>query len=422
MRISATAPLLLLVLHWITVCECLQGSHSYAWTASSHQGRSRLPERSRIQCVGGVSRDSTTLTRLSLESGDGTGSGSNAKDEATVQQTQTQQLQSSSPERQEDQKQETSNDQAARADSGAPTPTPLAAPVRTTSTTPMSTQQLMNSIGTSPRRIFVSIASSTAIALGANFLGVTSKLLQQVPEATVEASGLDFFYPVGDYKRYRGQGYTIQIPKEWVADTTVELAKATRRAGALDYGGSTGSSSRNSRSSLPDAAFGPPGNLNARGVSQGDTNVSVLRAPVSAGFTLRAIGTATSVAETFLSLTLAPKGSGRTATIVDAVEVNAGVAVVGGVERPVVYQFEYLVDRGERGPPLRAISVVCVQGGWNNVNDSASPGMVPRMSVSAAAATRTLLTLTVVAPQQEWTGVYETKLRKIASSFHTTTL
>jgi hypothetical protein len=405
MRI-ATRPLLILLVHWITLCICLQGSQPYAWT-TFHQ--SRISER--LQCVG--SRE--TLTRLFLESDDSGGTdnanaNANAKDEATTLQ------QPSSPERQDDHKD-------ARADPITPeSPPPLSAapvpvPVPTTSTTKrlvtstesMTTKKFMDSIGTSPRRIFLSLASSTAIALGANFLGVTSKLLEAVPEATVEASGLDIFFPVGDYKRCRGKGYTFSYPTEWVADTTVELAKATRKAGSLDYSQGSSSSNSKSNSMLPDAAFGPPGNLNARGVSKGDTNVSVLSSPVAAGFTLRALGTPVKVANDFLMLSLAPKGSGRTATLVDAVE--------DGVGERQLYQFEYTVDRGERGPPLRAISVVCVIRGVGKTANS-DPMAPPLM----ATATRTLLTLTVIAPQKDWKGVYETKLRRIASSFHQTAL
>lgn len=92
-------------------------------------------------------------------------------------------------------------------------------------------------------------------------------------------------------------------------------------------------------------------------------------------------------AETFLRLSLAPEGSGRTATLVNAEEY---------VDRQV-YQFEYDVDRGDRGPPLRAISLIAVQNSDN------------------------LLTLTVVAPRQDWdTESEEAKLRKITSSFHLT--
>ena len=119
----------------------------------------------------------------------------------------------------------------------------------------MSNTELMAAMGTSPRRILLSVVSTTGIALAANFLGVTSALLEVVPESTVEASGLDTYFPrgtlpwneeacqglaniylcVGNYKRYKGQGYTFVIPKQWVADTSLELAKARRRAKSLDY-------------------------------------------------------------------------------------------------------------------------------------------------------------------------------------------
>ena len=119
----------------------------------------------------------------------------------------------------------------------------------------MSNTELMAAMGTSPRRILLSLASTTGIALAANFLGVTSHLLEVIPESAVEASGLDTYFPrgklpwneetcrgfaninlfIGNYKRYKGQGYTFVMPKEWVADTGLELAKAQRRAKMLDY-------------------------------------------------------------------------------------------------------------------------------------------------------------------------------------------
>jgi ABC-type nitrate/sulfonate/bicarbonate transport system permease component len=62
----------------------------------------------------------------------------------------------------------------------------------------MSTEQLMKAIGTSPRRIFLSFASATVIALAGNFLGVTSNLLTAIPEDTIEAAGLDLYFPRGE--------------------------------------------------------------------------------------------------------------------------------------------------------------------------------------------------------------------------------
>jgi hypothetical protein len=75
--------------------------------------------------------------------------------------------------------------------------------------------------------------------------------------------------------------------------------------------------------------------------------------------------------------------SGRQATLLDASERNG------------VYQFEYRVDPGGGRPLLRSISVL-------------------------AQAQKFVYTMTVVAPEQEWTSskTYEAKLRKIAESFH----
>lgn len=135
---------------------------------------------------------------------------------------------------------------------------------------------LMKAMGTSPRRIFLSSLSATGIALTGNLYGVTSNLLTKVPESLVESTGLDTYYPRGDFKRFRSsEGYTFVIPKEWVGDTALELAKIERRTMRLDaeYNMKSGRPSRNS-GSIPDAAFGPPNKFNERGVSSSDTNVS----------------------------------------------------------------------------------------------------------------------------------------------------
>lgn len=84
-----------------------------------------------------------------------------------------------------------------------------------------------------------------------------------------------------------------------------------------------------------------------------------------------------------LNNSIARPESGRKAILLDASEQNG------------VYRFEYRVDRGDRGPPLRSISVL-------------------------AQAERYLYTMTVIAPEKDWESstVYEPKLRKIAESFH----
>ena len=72
------------------------------------------------------------------------------------------------------------------------TPTTQTQSSATTATTtellPTPTQ-LMSMMGTSPRRVFLSAASSTAIALSANFFGVTSNLLEVLPEEFSEKTG-----------------------------------------------------------------------------------------------------------------------------------------------------------------------------------------------------------------------------------------
>ena len=250
-----------------------------------------------------------------------------------------------------------------------------------------SSTDLMRAMGTSPRRIFLSLTTSTSIALAANFLGVTSNLLGTMPSEVVESTGLDTYYPVNDFKRYNGAGYTVTIPKEWVADTAVELAKATRRAGTLDYGMKRPSSGAPGAGVLPDAAFGPPGKKDARGLTpQGaDTNLSIVISQLRKGFSLSELGPPKDAAEFLIRVSLAPEGSGRVGTLLTASEVRRGGPL---------YQFEYEVDRGERGPPLRAISVIGVVDGGK------------------------LITGTVVAPKADWAADerYATKLRRIIES------
>ncbi|CAJ1933997.1 unnamed protein product [Cylindrotheca closterium] len=259
---------------------------------------------------------------------------------------------------------------------------------------PPTADQMMLALGTNPRRLLLGNLSAAGIALAGNFLGVTSKLLTAVPEEVVEKTSLDTYYPRGDFKRCRSRGYTFVIPKEWVADTFVELAKAQRRIQPLDYTMSGPGSSRQQQqqqpNTLPDAAYGPAGRLNSKGVSEsGDTNVSVIVNNGLKGFSLMGtLGTPQNAAEFLLSRSIAPEGSGRVATLLNSFEDKDRNA----------YQFEYILDRGSRGPPLRNIAVIA----GSTKGDA-------------------FYTLTVVAPATQWEKeAVSTKLRKIASSFHLT--
>jgi hypothetical protein len=76
----------------------------------------------------------------------------------------------------------------------------------------------------------------------------------------------------------------------------------------------------------------------------------------------------------------------RPTTLLSAVEVGQG--------QSSVYQFEYIVDRGEKALPLRAISVIA---GYSDGNS--------------------YITLTVVSPSIEWDKpLVSEKLRKIVNS------
>lgn len=272
----------------------------------------------------------------------------------------------------------------------------------------MNGRQYMAAVGTSPRRIFTSFASAGAIALAADFLGVTQRLLTALPEDAVESTGLDTYYPRDGMKRYSADeyGYSFVYPKQWVGDTSLELAKAQRRAKSLDYNMGGGSSRGQAPNTLPDAAFGPPGKLNARGTSESDTNVSVIATPLPASFVdMRTnFGTPQSAAEFLLRVSLAPEGSGRVATLLDACEETDR----GGP----VYRFEYLVDRGTKGVPLRAVSTIAV-------NRNTKPVLGSNTGGSGGS---TLITMTVVAPQQDWenNANYAAQLRRVATTFKLT--
>lgn len=267
----------------------------------------------------------------------------------------------------------------------------------------LTANRAMSLLGTSPRRIVLSFASATTIALGTNFLGSTSALLSLIPEPIVEQSSLDLFYPRGPFKRVRGvepnDYYSFLIPKSWVADTSLELAKAAKRTKALDYTRKP-KRSASSLNVIPDVAFGPPGSG-----STSRTNVSVVVSQVMPGFTLRGIlGTPTDAANQLLQTSIAPQGSGRVATLLKANEEFRGISNV--------YQFEYWLD-------FETINRV---GTTDDVNYPNLNRRLRAISVIAEREEDTLITLTVVAPESEWQNEERENrnvrnLRHIADSF-----
>ena len=270
-----------------------------------------------------------------------------------------------------------------------------------TSSSDYTPQQLLSLMGTSPRRIFLSLTTSTAIALTTNLFGITSNILSTIPEETVEKlGGIDTFYPRGNYKRVIIRGLskssvpgvpsttansakcTYLIPKDWVADTSLALAQAQRQAKVLDY---NMSNQQQQQKVLPDAAYGPPGKKDTDGLSNRDTNVSIIINTDVTNFKLSSLGNdAKSAAEQLLA-------SRPNAQLISANEDTRGK------DNIPIYQFEYTVDRTSKGlSSLRAISVVA-----GSLKGDA------------------FITLTVVSTKDEWDSIPEVneKLRKVVDSF-----
>lgn len=259
------------------------------------------------------------------------------------------------------------------------TPLPVTTVASVEQMPPMTSREILAAMGTSPRRILLSGLSGLGISLAGNLFGVTSILLNALPEDSVEQTGLDTYFPRGNYKRVTSNrhGYTFVIPKEWVADTSLELAKAQQRVGSLDYDMQSSLPPRN----LPDAAFGPPGN-SRKGRRSGDTNVSVLLSDIPPRYHSLSdmLGGPQQAAAAFMdTINVSPTRKGR---LLAAQETATNV-----------YQLEYRIDR-TNAPPQGAISVIALLSSNENA----------------------YLTLTVVAPAIDWDRDSE-PLRKIVSSF-----
>ncbi|GAX76730.1 hypothetical protein CEUSTIGMA_g4177.t1 [Chlamydomonas eustigma] len=236
----------------------------------------------------------------------------------------------------------------------------------------------------STRRLALSAASATFIALGGNFFGITSFLLSLDKGQLARSSRLDVLVPVLGFKRYVDYAdmFEFQYPAQWLADQTVARRAAQRaeRERSLDppsLGQQRKAVDPYQEVAEPSAAFGPPG-------STGEKNVSIIAAPIMPGFILESLGSAESAAKRFLT-TIAPEGSERSATFLGAQERRSP-------EGLLYYQMEYIIQ----GPTFRRhnISTYCSRNGK-------------------------LYTFNVQCPEIEWESE-ELQLRKSASSFKLT--
>ena len=209
----------------------------------------------------------------------------------------------------------------------------------------------------SPRRVFLGVLGTTALALGGNFLGVTGALLDANPDLAARAR-LDIIYPVRGLKRCYNpeKGYEFSYPAAYLGDATMVSRAATQRerANPLDPPplGAPAAAPKIFGQTVqePQSAFGPVGGT-------GEENVSVIvsKSPPG-GFRLDRFGDAENQAEWLLANVLARPGSGKTAELVGAF-TRRGAAPTANY-----YTFEYTI-KSEQGWFRHNVAVFAEFGG-----------------------------------------------------------
>lgn len=227
------------------------------------------------------------------------------------------------------------------------------------------------------RRILSGAFVATAVALGGNLGGCTSWTLEQLPASWTDAAKLDRVYPVRGKKRCYddARGYEFLYPMDWLADRTLYVMAADR-VPKLDPGPLDAAARKNKRQREPVAGFGPPG-------TNGEVNVSVVTASVPPGFQWNAMGAPEQAAHALLDKSIAPLGSQKRATLLDAQERTDR-------KGQLYYTMEYVVETPR----------------WKRHNNAV---YAIRKDV--------LYTLNVVAPEDQWEK-HEKELRPIVDSFH----
>ena len=234
----------------------------------------------------------------------------------------------------------------------------------------------------SRRRLLVSGAASTSIILAGNFGGATSFLLSSSDAATTLARSLklDVLFPIRGFKRALapdGGGYEFIYPRDWLFDQTI----ARKRAVASDlsrpilegpFPSEAAMEARRRRARAapaappgPEVAFGPAG-------SRGETNVSVIVAPIEPGFSMRQLGTPEEAGKEFLATTIAKPGSGREAELLRAEERSGGDEGDEGDEGVLYYEFEYRV----RGAQFDRLNCSAFAGREGSPGGSVGPELV----------------------------------------------
>ncbi|KAF5945973.1 hypothetical protein HYC85_016201 [Camellia sinensis] len=253
-------------------------------------------------------------------------------------------------------------------------PTPLQSPA----------QQFAPLASVFNRRLVTGVGTASVVALGANFVGITSFLLGFSPENGRNLK-LDVLYPIGGYSRYvqTNEGFEFIYPAAWVGDQTLLNRAVGKLERSLDppLPNNAAPDDRRRRSvNEPVVAFGPPG-------SSGELNVSVIVSPVPLDFSIETFGGAKEVGEAVIR---AITGSSRQADVKAAlIQSNLREDTKRNVK---YYELEYRVG----SPSFRRhnMAVCCAQGGR-------------------------LFTLNAQAPESVWPEV-KSDFYRIADSFNLT--
>uniref|UniRef100_A0A0F7H037 Photosystem II reaction center PsbP family protein n=1 Tax=Geranium maderense TaxID=28964 RepID=A0A0F7H037_9ROSI len=162
------------------------------------------------------------------------------------------------------------------------------------------------------RRLMVGIGSASLVAVGANFVGITSFLLGFFPQTGRDLK-LDVVYPIGGYSRCidTNQGFEFIYPVNWVGDQTL-LYRAAGKAESQRSLDPPALKSVDTRRKVnePVVAFGQPG-------STGELNVSVIVSPISPNFSIEAFGGATEVGEALVQK-IVGRSSNVKGTLIDS--------------------------------------------------------------------------------------------------------
>ncbi|KAF8072575.1 poc1a [Scenedesmus sp. PABB004] len=218
----------------------------------------------------------------------------------------------------------------------------------------------------SRRRATVGLATAAGIALGGNLGGVTSWLLGLDGGRLAARLHADVLVPVRGFKRCldAANGFEFVYPAAWLADQTL-LYRAAQRAEAarsLDPQPLRRPARRAREVVEPVAAFGPPG-------SSGEENVSVIVAPIYAGFELQSLGPPAGAAQAFLDTIAAPPRGDKAAALLAAAQRRDASGVL-------YYTFEFTIAKAgafdrhnvavlaSRGDLLYTLTAQCPASRW----------------------------------------------------------